>query len=172
VSTAARKVSLAVLDALVEERAARTRAEHPWWPCAEGCDTCCRSLPTQPVVTRDEWERLSAAIDTLSTPVRDRVRARIRDGHVTPSRVCPMLDEARGACLVYDARPVACRTYGFYAERDAGLHCEKVTRAVAEQGADVVWGNGEAVAAELRGLGEARTLGAWLALLAAGAAPP
>lgn len=75
-----------------------------------------------------------------------------------------MLDETRGACRVYEARPVACRTYGFYTERDAGLHCRKVSAAVREHDAEqrVVWGNGEAIAYDLRDLGEPRPVDAWL----------
>ncbi len=151
-----------MLDARIEERARATYAEHPWWPCREGCATCCRSLPTLPIVTRPEWERLRAAIHALPPEVREPALARIRAAHATPTRTCPLLDDARGACLVYEARPIACRTYGFYTERDAGLHCDIVTRAVAEHGAEIVWGNGEAIASELRAMGEERTIGAWL----------
>jgi Fe-S-cluster containining protein len=82
-----------------------------------------------------------------------------------------MLDRERGACLVYDARPIACRTYGFYTERDAGLHCSMVTNAVDAHAAredpasgptPVVWGNGEAIAADMDAFGKPASLREWL----------
>ena len=150
---------LHVLDGRIAARAGATRAEHPWWPCADGCDHCCRSLARLPEITRAEWERLSPAIDALSD--RDVVRARIRAAPRSGPVTCPMLDREHGSCRVYDARPIACRTYGFYTERDGGLHCHLVTRAI-EGHDDVVWGNGEAVARDLDALGEKQTLDRWL----------
>ena len=41
----------------------------------------------------------------------------------TRPAVCPMLDETASACRVYEYRPVACRTYGFYVQHDLGLYC-------------------------------------------------
>ncbi len=77
-----------------------------------------------------------------------------------------MLDEDRGACTVYAARPIACRTYGFYTERDAGLHCDRVTRAVEAHASDgsppILWGNGEAIAEDMRTLGELASLAEWM----------
>jgi Fe-S-cluster containining protein len=55
---------------------------------------------------------------------------------------CPFLDPHAGACLVYDHRPVACRTYGFYVERDRGLYCSLIESMVERHEMDgVVWGN-------------------------------
>ncbi len=72
-----------------------------------------------------------------------------------------MLDREAGACLVYERRPGACRTYGFYVERGVGLHCAMITEAVDARPAGdvtqaldaapdaaeppVVWGNAESV---------------------------
>lgn len=154
---------LPVIDAKVSERAAAIKRTFPFWPCAKGCDHCCRSLPHLPLVSAPEWERLTSAIEALPTATRAAVLARIREpahGKV----ICPLLDRERGACLVYEARPVVCRSYGFYSERDAGLHCNRVTEAVHAHEADVIWGNGESLAAELDALGEARSLAAWLSL--------
>lgn len=157
---------LSALDTKVAERCARTQAEHPWWPCASGCDGCCRSLPHLPTISAAEWERLAPAIAAL--PDHAAVAARITTMPTTAPVTCPLLG-ADGRCRVYEARPIACRTYGFYTERDAGLHCAKVGDALAAHGADVVWGNGEAINDELRRLGEARDLRAWLS--AAGGLP-
>jgi uncharacterized protein len=156
--------SLPVLDAAIEARAYATRGEHPWWPCGEGCDRCCRSLPSLPIVTRPEWERLESAIRALEPSVFDDVVRRIRNTPQNAAVVCPMLDEKRGTCRVYDARPLACRAYGFYVERDGGLHCGKVTDAVERHAADgelVTWGNGEALADDIRSLGLARSIRTW-----------
>jgi Fe-S-cluster containining protein len=153
---------LPLIDAKVLARSAAIEQAHPFWPCAKGCDLCCRSLPHQPMISAAEWERLAVALGELSPATQRAVRARILESAAGPV-ICPLLDREHGACLVYDARPVACRSYGFYAERDAGLHCDIVTEAVRAEQAEVVWGNGESLAAELDALGERRTLAAWLA---------
>ena len=158
-------LKLRELEARIQARSDAMRADHAFWPCARepGCDHCCRTLPRLPVVTKTEWENLSAAIDTLGAIERDLVRQRIRTIGTQAPLTCPLLDE-RGACSVYEARPIGCRTYGFYTERDAGLHCEKVTAAIEREGMKnaIVWGNGEAVAHDLAPLGEAKSLDAWL----------
>ena len=69
-----------------------------------------------------------------------------------------MLDTESRACLIYEARPVACRTYGFYVERDAVLGCSRI-EAVAREQADILWGNHEAIADRL---GPTRDLSDWL----------
>jgi Fe-S-cluster containining protein len=45
--------------------------------------------------------------------------------------ICPMLNQSLGACRVYAHRPVACRTYGFYVQRDKGLSCQEIESRVA-----------------------------------------
>jgi Fe-S-cluster containining protein len=56
--------------------------------------------------------------------------------------ICPMLDQSAGSCRVYAHRPAACRTYGFYVQRDKGLYC-KVIQTRVEDGnwSEVVWGH-------------------------------
>lgn len=158
-------VSLPILDAEVERRARATHEAHPWWPCAEGCSQCCRSLPHLPEISEPEWRRLHAAIDALAADVRALVGERIRGAEGAPRPVtCPLLERTRGVCLVYEARPIACRTYGFYADREAGLCCDKVTDAVAAhegEGEPMVWGNGDAIERDLATLGEKRSLAVW-----------
>ncbi len=159
-----RRVALPVLDAEIDLRVASIRAEHAYWPCQEGCDLCCRSLPHLPTISEVEWQRLRPAIDALASEVREAVYARARAAPRRGPLTCPLLDPERGACLVYEARPIACRTYGYYAERDAGLHCERVTSAIAEHGETdaMVWGNGEAVASAMRAYGGPVSLGVWM----------
>jgi Fe-S-cluster containining protein len=78
--------------------------------------------------------------------------------------VCPLLDESTGACPVYAQRPVACRSYGFYVQRDLGLYCHDIEKLVAEGAlADVVWGNHDAIDQQLDALGEKRPLTEWFA---------
>lgn len=161
------KVNLPVLrfiETRIAARAEAIREAHPFWPCKAGCDHCCRSLPHLPVVTRLEWKNLCEAIAAQEDGDRRELAERIRSAPQTGPVSCPLLDDARGTCTIYEARPVACRTYGYYTEWDAGLHCEKVERAVREHGATdlIVWGNGEAIAQDLAPLGAAKPLDVWL----------
>lgn len=157
-------MTLPILDARIDLRANATRTDHPWWPCAEGCDRCCRSLPRLPSITEPEWRRLRQALAELPPATVREIEARMTASAQTGAGpvVCPLLDRARGACLVYAARPIACRTYGFYAERDAGLHCAEVGRLVEEHDAAVLWGNGEAVAADMKAFGPPACLSEWM----------
>ena len=158
---------LADVQDRVAARAAAIRDAHPFWPCGEGCDHCCRTLPSLPVVTLAEREELRRALSVLSRQERVIVEERIRNAPAVGPLTCPMLDEATSGCRVYDARPVVCRTYGFYTDRDAGLHCHKVTSAVRENGAEqtVVWGNGEAISRDMSVLGEARRIDASICIV-------
>ena len=138
-------------------------ASQPNWPCRKGCDDCCRSLASMPQVTRNEWELIAAALDALPAETAGMVRGRIRDSAsgVAPF-VCPLLDVEFGTCLVYEARPVACRAYGFYAERQYVLGCSRI-ESIGHESPDVIWGNHAALEERLRALGEARSLYEWLA---------
>lgn len=76
--------------------------------------------------------------------------------------VCPLLDTSTGTCPVYAQRPVVCRTYGFYVQRDQGLYCRDIEAHVADGAlAGVVWGNHDAVDHRLADLGNARALTDW-----------
>ena len=75
-----------------------------------------------------------------------------------------MLDQVQGACRVYEHRPVACRTYGFYVQRELGLYCKDIETRVAEGDyTEVVWGNQDTIDRRLNGLSETRDLVAWFA---------
>ncbi len=131
----------------IDSRTQEIAASHGDWPCRKGCDTCCRRLAELPRLTRGEWELVEAGLDRLDHEVLRQVVARIRQGQ-TP--VCPFLDREAGSCLIYDHRPVACRTYGFYVERDLGLYCSEIERRVnSGEMADVVWGNVASIEAKL-----------------------
>ena len=73
-----------------------------------------------------------------------------------------MLDRSAGSCRVYTHRPVACRTYGFYVQREKGLYCKDIEARVADgDWAEVVWGNQDAIDHLLGDLGDTRELTEW-----------
>jgi Fe-S-cluster containining protein len=123
-----------VVDQMVE----RVRAAYPGAVCKRGCSGCCDSATAVFDVTQTEWTLIKNHMAThwnasqharfrerfaqehsprLTTyrflqavwhfePVADRVWAR-------KNYRCPFLEE--GACSIYEARPLACRMYGFFA---------------------------------------------------------
>jgi len=113
------QVLLTELRELVAERCGRIAEEHGDWPCRRGCAECCRRLAALPSLTRAEWESLQQAIEESLPDWRERVAPLVAAVPAAPV-TCPFLDRDSGACLVYEARPLACRTYGFYRERDKG----------------------------------------------------
>ena len=146
----------------VHSRTAAIAAAHGNWPCRKGCDDCCRNLASPPRVSREEWLPIEAAIDRLPPDVAAVARRRIREGVGTPRPViCPLLDRDSGSCLVYEVRPVACRAYGFYADRREVLGCSRI-ESVASQSPDIIWGNHAALEARLQNLGESLELSAWM----------
>ncbi len=154
---------LPVLDAEIAARCDSSSAAKPDWPCRAGCADCCRSLAAVPEMTRPEWERLRAALDALDDGDRAEVErafaARREQGKTRPI-VCPLLDGG-GLCRVYEARPLACRSYGFYADHEGVLGCERILALAGEPA--VVWGNHEALLRSANELGPRRSLLDWLA---------
>jgi Fe-S-cluster containining protein len=154
------------LHADVEARVLSIRENHPDWLCGKGCDSCCRRLAEVPQLTAAEWALLQPGLAALA-PERlaeiSRKMASLADQSSRPV-VCPLLDQTTGACPVYAQRPVACRTYGFYVQRDLGLYCHDIeSRVAAGALADVVWGNHDVIDQQLPGLGETRALTEWFA---------
>lgn len=146
----------------VESRFREIEFAHGGWPCRKGCDDCCRSLASEPRVSRQEWLALAAAINALPEVIAEYAWQRIREsaGAARPV-VCPLLDSGSGACLVYDSRPIACRAYGFYAERGEVLGCGRI-EALAEESCDIVWGNHQTLADRMREFEPVRTLAEWM----------
>ena len=148
------------IDARVDD----IRAHHADWLCRMGCDLCCRRLAEIPALTRAEWDLLKAGLLKLSPTQLDVVRHKMLAlaEQLTRPVVCPLLDEVAGACSLYEYRPVACRTYGFYVQRDLGLYCNEIKTEV-EQGtlADVVWGNHDTIDRRLNALGDTLDLTEW-----------
>lgn len=141
------------LDERIELRVQAIRAERDWWPCQRGCDHCCRHLAHPPELTAVEWERVDEAIAQLSSSERVVVEQRINallqqisEDALDSFVVCPYLNEQEGICRIYDARPIACRTYGFFVARDHDQYCQQIETEIHERGENaIIWGNAETV---------------------------
>lgn len=150
----------------IDQRVAAIRAAHPDWLCAKGCGGCCQRLAAIPQLTRAEWDFLREGLLALPEATLTALRTRMATLAAAPTRpvVCPLLDAETQACPVYAQRPVACRTYGFYTQRDGGIYCQEILAQVETGGLDdVIWGNQTAVDRQLASLGETRTLTEWFA---------
>ena len=152
----------------IDARVQSIRENRPDWLCGKGCDTCCRRLAEVPQLTAAEWELLRDGLAALAPEhlleISEKMAALAGQRVDQTSRpiVCPLLDQSTGACPVYAQRPVACRTYGFYVQRDLGLYCHDIESWVAAGSlADVVWGNHDAVDLRLGKMGESRPLTEW-----------
>ena len=148
----------------IAERVEAIRGGRPDWLCGKGCDSCCRRLAEVPQLTSAEWDLLRDGLSGLPPERLQEIHSNMAALSSSPSRpiTCPMLDLAAGICPVYAQRPVACRTYGYYVQRDKGLYCHDIESRVADGVlADVVWGNHDAVDQRLAGLGESRSLTEW-----------
>jgi Fe-S-cluster containining protein len=117
-------------------------------------------------MTEAELRLLETGLRELPAAVQENVRQRIASMAAQDHRpyMCPFLSEESGACRVYAYRPVACRTYGFYVERQEGLYCTQIREEV-DQGefAGVVWGNQFAIERCLHQLGARIRLTEWFA---------
>lgn len=91
--------------------------QRPWLACRTGCDGCCRLRRTAWAV---EVEHLRRHVATLPPVDQARLAARRADPAVQAGTRCVFLDEA-GACAVYAARPIICRTHGPAVRTPAGL---------------------------------------------------
>lgn len=151
-------MKLRVLHDEIDARVAAIASARPDWPCRRGCDDCCRSLAEPPRISANEWALLAEAIEALAPERRRAIDAAFVERLAGRSlRSCPLLEG--DACSVYAARPIACRTYGFYAARDGGRWCGRIeARVAAGDCDDVVLGNHDAVEARLS---EARSVLDW-----------
>ena len=156
--------ALRQLHADIDARVDSIREGRPDWLCGKGCDGCCRRLAEVPQLTAAEWRLLQEGLAALAPARLAEVRRNIAALAGQPSRpvVCPLLDPLTQACPVYAQRPVACRTYGFYVQRELGLYCHDIEVRVADgRLADVLWGNHDAIDQRLTAMGESRSLNEW-----------
>jgi Fe-S-cluster containining protein len=156
--------TLAQLHVDIDVRVQTIRGDRAAWLCGKGCDSCCRRLANVPQLTSAEWDLLREGLTELPPERLQEIRRNMAALTSQRSRpiTCPLLDLDTGACPVYTQRPVACRTYGFYVQRDLGLYCHDIESRVADGTlADVVWGNHDAIDHQLASLGEIRALTDW-----------
>lgn len=157
---------LAQLHTDIETRVKTIRKSQADWLCRQGCDGCCRRLAEMPMLSKDEWDLLQEGLAALPSERFGEISHKIAAlaGRASRPIVCPMLDPEEGVCQVYAHRPVACRTYGFYVQRDQGLYCKDIESRVADGAlAEVVWGNHDIIDRRLCDLGESRELPDWFA---------
>src|SRR5689334_6442573 len=140
-----------IVDAALAEAA---RKSGPWLVCRLGCTQCC--IGAFPITQLDARRlRLGLAeLETRDPQRAARVRERARESvaripadfpgdlatgllaegaeaderfaHSADEEPCPALDRETGACDLYDARPITCRTFGppVRCESDAVGICE------------------------------------------------
>jgi Fe-S-cluster containining protein len=152
------------LHADIEARVSAIRSGRPDWLCRRGCDGCCRRLAEIPRLTEAEWDWLREGLAALPPEQLREIEREIAILAEQAPRpiICPLLDRAAGACRIYAHRPIACRTYGFYVQRNEGLYCKDIeARVTGGALAEVVWGNQDAIDRRLNGLGDARELTEW-----------
>jgi uncharacterized protein len=144
----------------IEARVQAIRAEHDWWPCRRGCDHCCRNLARPLELTIAEWSRVDEAVAALPATISSEIQINIRallnqiEGALTTSMICPYLNQQDGCCYIYAARPIACRTYGFFVARDHDQYCTLIETEVASRGdRSITWGNAEVVRHDLNQIG-------------------
>lgn len=157
------RTSLVVLDAEVGRRVEQMQRSHGPWPCAAGCDRCCRRLGKLLQITQPEFERLWSAIVALDDHAEVTQRVLGARPNAAGHWTCPLLDEDAGKCRVYEARPTPCRSYGFYSGRDGDYWCETVTEHLGSRRDDLIAGNQVALDRRRdRELGPSRDLAAWV----------
>ena len=134
-----------LLDRLVDA----VRMAYPGVRCGAGCSGCCDSATAIFDVWPEEWERIETHVATRwSAERRAAFKARFDAAHGHRLRAyrvletvkhfepvadrywdregyrCPFLEG--GQCAIYDARPLACRMYGYFAVRGRWLAEPKV----------------------------------------------
>ncbi|TLM97571.1 YkgJ family cysteine cluster protein [bacterium] len=72
--------------------------------CGKGCDSCCRHISVFWVEAVSMAKAVADLPDQQADFIRGRAHSAAADG------VCPLLHQ--GACLLYEHRPIICRTHG------------------------------------------------------------
>ncbi|HEY9850706.1 MAG TPA: YkgJ family cysteine cluster protein [Leptolyngbyaceae cyanobacterium] len=150
---------LLALEESIEVRVQDIRASRDWWPCRRGCDRCCRQLAQPPELSLQEWVRIDEAVAALPASIRaeieqkiDKLLVEIAENTVSSQVVCPYLDEREGACRIYEARPIACRTYGYFVARDGNDYCQIIENELSSRtdtATNIIWGNAESIRHEI-----------------------
>jgi len=128
------------------------------WPCNKGCDYCCNNIEHMPYLTIEEIEMLNEGIKLLDKHVIENIKVKIKNlnEHFTHFK-CPFIS-SEGHCLVYDHRPIACRTYGFYISninKSKGLFCYKIQELESSNKLNhIIWGNYNVISTQLESMGK------------------
>ncbi len=83
-------------------------AQARWLRCGRGCDSCCHTRRSAWAVEIDAIHRYVAG---LPLDTQTELRGRLDAEAVVAGERCVFLDPD-GACAIYPARPVLCRTHG------------------------------------------------------------
>jgi len=75
--------------------------------CGPGCSECCNNMFT---VFAVEAHNLRSGFAALPRKAQDAALGKLRGS--SPKAACPLLDKY-GLCLLYDRRPIICRTHGY-----------------------------------------------------------
>lgn len=98
------------LRAKVESHSARVHAAHAdHLTCRRGCSGCCQ---TERTVNDLEFEALREGYEALDSTIKNRLA-------VENSGSCPLL--LNDACVLYDERPLICRSHGLPLVMDGRL---------------------------------------------------
>ena len=124
---------LRILHSSIQARCSAIAGSNSW-PCHDGCGRCCRRLSGIPDFSRAEWKLIWESYSRLPVRVREDVLLRVRSMAAPPPYTCPFLDLASESCRIYDSRPVLCRTYGFYRDRDQGQYCHEMQVRADQRG--------------------------------------
>ena len=126
---------LARVDVTCGEITGRRRAD---LECRRGCSTCCNvQLTLSPVEADSVRLGLAALDDGARERIRARARALVAESDPADDDPCAML-EPDGACAIYPARPLVCRTQGqalLYPKRTLP---ENTVFATSEKG-EITW---------------------------------
>ncbi len=88
--------------------------------CSKGCSKCCEVDRT---VFGIEAQVLIDSIENLDEQAYQNLKNELKSSHAKELGHCAFLKD--GACLVYEARPLICRSHGLVHLRESGPHhCE------------------------------------------------
>jgi Fe-S-cluster containining protein len=97
------------LTAKVDAFFTRVRTRHATdMRCGSGCDSCCRTRLT---ITGVEAQALRAHVTAMPDDERARLAEVARRPYDPADMRCAALEDD-GRCLVYDGRPIVCRSHG------------------------------------------------------------
>jgi Fe-S-cluster containining protein len=119
----------AKVDAFTATTSERRRAD---LACRAGCEACCH---VELEVSDVEADAIREVLRQLPADVGARLAERARSPRVEGGP-CVMLEDGR--CVVYEARPLVCRTQGHALRYPAGTLEDAAVRARAG-GGDVTW---------------------------------